>query len=545
MRLQTILVLSGLLGISGQAVAQATGNAKDTVIKGATIEIIQSYKPEVKLAAKPELAPMLPPVDTSRPVFNYEVPQQTLNYTYSSLPLRPLALGRDSVYLPFSNYLKLGAGNLSTFYLDAGIGGLKGENYETAVHLHHLSQSGVQQNQKNALSGIQAEGTYHSNRFAWHGNAEAKRNEYYYYGYNHDTYRFRSDSVQQVFTGFRFGLDLQNEDEGFNNINYHPAISFSFYKDQYDGRENTIGLHLPLSYEVDTALQLQLGLSGIFTQFQNSLQSQTSPVIQFTPGIKWRSGSFSLHALLKPTIGQSGNAYLLPDIQATFNIPNSQFSLLAGWQGNLRQNTYEELSTCNPFMFNTYTMLQTRATEVYGGIQGNVGNHISFSARASWWQYRDLPMFINDTATDLKQFNIVYENEVNALSLQASLRYQVANTFAVGLSGTFFNYYNKTSAHIWHEPAVRIKGDLLVRPIPKLTVTAYLAILNEIYAIAKNNRSVTTGGVIDLGGSIEYSFIPRLSGFLQVNNLLNNPNERWLGYDSFGFNIFGGLRLKF
>jgi hypothetical protein len=30
-----------------------------------------------------------------------------------------------------------------------------------------------------------------------------------------------------------------------------------------------------------------------------------------------------------------------------------------------------------------------------------------------------------------------------------------------------------------------------------------------------------------------------------VTNLLNNKNQRWLGYDSYGINVYGGLRLKF
>ena len=66
------------------AAQQRTGG--DTTLKGTTIEVIQSYKPEVKQLPKPQFTAELPPRDTSRPQFRYEVPQQTLNYTYSALP---------------------------------------------------------------------------------------------------------------------------------------------------------------------------------------------------------------------------------------------------------------------------------------------------------------------------------------------------------------------------------------------------------------------------------------------------------------------------
>src|SRR5882757_9208051 len=92
-------------------VLQAQAQKPDTVIKSNTIEITQSYQPEIKQNPKPVLRPGLPPADTSHPVFTYDVPQQTLFYTYSSTPLRPLALGRDSVGPIYNRYIKIGGGN--------------------------------------------------------------------------------------------------------------------------------------------------------------------------------------------------------------------------------------------------------------------------------------------------------------------------------------------------------------------------------------------------------------------------------------------------
>src|ERR1035438_6671239 len=101
MRLQPLFILM-TLGISFGARAQQPAPGKDTVMKGATIEVLQAYKPQVKQAPKPEWIPQLPPQDTTHPAFNYDdVPQQSLYYTYTSLPLHPLALGKDIRDLPF------------------------------------------------------------------------------------------------------------------------------------------------------------------------------------------------------------------------------------------------------------------------------------------------------------------------------------------------------------------------------------------------------------------------------------------------------------
>src|SRR4051812_22485699 len=112
MHVKYFLVLSFLAGALSAAAQHAPGS--DTVLKGSTIEVIQAYKPQIKQAPKPEWVPQLPPADTSHPSFTYDVPQQTLYYTYSSMPLRPLALGKEAAQLPFPDYVKLGGGNLST-----------------------------------------------------------------------------------------------------------------------------------------------------------------------------------------------------------------------------------------------------------------------------------------------------------------------------------------------------------------------------------------------------------------------------------------------
>jgi len=516
-------------------------SATGDTIKGNTIEIIQSYKPEVKKVPKPEMASSLPPADTTAPVFSYDVPQQTLSYTYSSFPLRPLALGIDSLNVPFANYAKLGGGNLSTLYFDAGIGSLKGEDFETNFQLNHLSQAGDIKHQKSSLSSFNADGVQHRNGTAWHAAVDVKHNQFYYYGYDHETLSFADDSIKQTYTGLRFGIDMQNEYEGIMGLDYHPYLNLSLYNDRHDGAENTFAIGLPVSYRLDTTLQLSLGLSGTFTNYKKPYLTQNNNIVQITPGISYQSGSFSLKAGAYPTFGQE--TYILPNIDTRFKIKGSQFTFLAGWQSQLRQNTFEELSTRNPYMNDRYTVKQTKIDEIYGGIQGNVGTHISFTGRASWLSYNNMPLFINDT-NDAKQFLIVYD-KVNALSLQAAVQYQVATAFAFGFSAAMYNYTPDREAHAWHEPGLVLKTDITVRPTPALNITGYLSILDQMYAYTGSGKSKQLSAVLDLGGSAEYNFTSRLSAFINVSNLLNNKYQRWQGYTAYGMNVYGGLRLKF
>ncbi len=541
MRAKLLYITAALVTISGTAQAQA---GKDTVIKGTTIEVIQSYKPEVKMAPKREYIATPPPADTSRPRFTYETPQQSLFYTYSSLPLRPLALGKDSVILPFANYVKAGFGNLSTVSIDAGFGGLKGANYETGIQLHHLSQKGPIDNQKTASSGILAEGTYHEGKHDWHASLNYDRNQFGYYGYDHNLYEYKQrDSTTQVFNLFRIGIDMQPGKGAYGKIGYHPAISFSSYSDTHDASETTFGVNAPFYYNLDS-IQFELGVSGIFTQYRVSpLIAEDNSVIQINPGMKFSQNGFSGHVYIRPTFGKNSTAYLLPDLKASFKVPNSQFVVYAGYQAQLRRNTYEQLSTYNPYMFNMYNVTQTRTDEIFGGFQTNVGQHINFGARVSWWSYNHLPLFLNDTL-DQRQFYVVHD-KVNAISFQANLRYQVNTTFSIGFNALVNGFTPANEKEAWHEPGVRFNADFILRPIQQLTITGYMGIVNGIKAYNIYDQTVNTRGVFDMGAGVEYNIIPRVSAFIQLNNILNNRYERWLGYDSYGFNIYGGLRVKF
>ena len=69
--------------------------------------------------------------------------------------------------------------------------------------------------------------------------------------------------------------------------------------------------------------------------------------------------------------------------------------------------------------------------------------------------------------------------------------------------------------------------------------------MGGLYARNAAGQPISIDMNTDLGGNIEYLLIPRLAVFLQVNNILNQKYQRWYGYEAYGTNIYGGLRLKF
>jgi outer membrane receptor protein involved in Fe transport len=92
---------------------------------------------------------------------------------------------------------------------------------------------------------------------------------------------------------------------------------------------------------------------------------------------------------------------------------------------------------------------------------------------------------------------------------------------------------------------LRLGGSIEARPVKKLFVNATIDFWDGIYAREVDGAALKLPAFLDIGLSGEYKIIPRLSVFLQLSNILNNKYQRWNQYDSYGFNIIGGLRFMF
>lgn len=547
-RLATSLSLSLSLLLSWQGQAQAQVNKRDTIIPGQTIEIVQSYKPEIAKPVKPVINPGLPRVDTSRPIFQYVVPQQTLSYTYRSVPIRPLALGRQAIASPFQNYVKAGYGNLSSLLLDAGIGSLKTETYESAFHFYHLSQKSSLEFQQASNTALDAQGKYYTNGHALSAKVGLMRNAAALYGYAHDIFEFPKHDVRQVFLGADVKLGLENTDEMEWNLKYKPTLDAGIWGDNRGGIERHIDFDVPFSMELDTMLGFSLGVRGSLTQFKNDSFSTGNNYIAFDPSVQVRMDNANLHLGLSPTWGKNGTAYLLPDLRLNLRLFDNGLTVIGGWKGELLQYTYKQLSLKNPFLYNIFDVEQGRTDRIYAGFESALGQHISFGGTFSWRQWRHMAMFVNDYALseDGKSFTVIRDPKVQALGLDAFIRYQIGSVF--GLSGhvNWNGFYHKEIYDkVFHEPMIRMGGNMYIRPLDALHIGVGLDYWDGIYALRPNGESEKLPGFLDMSASAEYNFIPRLSLFLQLNNILGDHYQRWKQYPTYGFQVIGGLRFKF
>lgn len=547
------IIISGLISLlaSGASAQQKPAAAADTTIKASTIEITQIYRPQVKQAVKETYSPSLPAADHTPANFTYTVPVQSVNYNYKPLPLQALAIGDDTVNTGYRHYIKAGLGNRRTLYLDAGLGNLGAKNFSSNIHLGILSQKGELAYQKQTIAALAAEGLYSKDGFKALMGLEATHNNFFQYGYDEKLYPSKT-AARQTLSGGAFSLRLSKENKA-NGLIPEADVKLSMYTGSNISNENTAGLGLSLTKKLpEDDWMIKGGVEGVSTHLTSATYSANNAYASLRLGAQYDDGKFSFRAYLMPTIAQYKNTFLLHDIEAAFHFDKAQTNIGAGLKGSLTQNTYRQLFLTNPYITHALAAAaQTHSNEIYGFIEKGLGNHITLNGKLSFWRYENLATFVNQPAPDFEKMQVYYVPRVSAIATQLGLRYQVGHTITFGAQFILFNYYNHNyfpanmKRRVWHTPNARLNGDFTWNPIPELSLSAYGAYVGGSYALDSAQNEVKLKAFIDIGFGAEYLAMKKLSFFLNFNNLLNNHYQRWLGYQAYGINIYGGVRLKF
>lgn len=527
--------------------AQNAQRGTDTLIKTQEFNVYQVYVPEVQKKNKDRIIPDVPKFDTINPVYQYEVPEQKLTYTYQAVPIRPLALGLENQQPNFENYVKAGFGNYSSFLLDAGISALQTEKFQSVIHAKHLSQKGGITNRQSSLTELSGVGYYQLDGHDLEGGVQFLRRGTSYYGLNQPVNPYPVlDSVRQVYWGVKGQVAIENSNG--SRFFYKPRVGVSYYADRWKASETGLDISIPLSYRIDSTLKVGIDFNGNFYNYAVNNSATGNHLVSAHPYADISVLNSDLHIGIRPSLGINNKFYLLPDITLGVPLIANTLTLNGGFRGEVIQNTFEQLTSKNPFMHNTYLIQQSRQLKVFGGFDSKLGKHMSFGGSLAWNQWNNLPVFMNDYRypSDGRYFTINYEGKVQGLTFDGYFKYQVNESFGVIGSGAWTSFtYKERMNKIYHEPQLKLSGEVFARPVKGLYLSAKLEYWDRIFYLTETGATERLLPITDLSLQGEYQIIPRLSLFLQLNNILNKQYERFNLYNVYGFNIIGGLRFKF
>lgn len=492
----------------------------------------------------------IPIVDNDPYLIVYNLPELTPSFTYTPVPLKPLSFDQPKNQVSYKNFIKMAVGNVSTFTFESGVSLSEYAEFPLYVHLKHTSSKGSIDFQRSGETQIGLTGSYTLPHYVVDAQLRLDKRKFYYYGYNHQLYDYSNTDIKQTYTNVGLASSIRPLKKNRHDIDYKATIYAGIYADKFQANESNVRFSVPMTKEIDHDLSVGVQVDADVNAYNVSGNLvQTNSMLALKPSLNYLWNDVTFHVGISPTLGKE--FHLLPDITAQYSLNRINSVVSVGWQSNLQLNTFKELTTTNPFIFNYNKVTQTKHQEWFVALKGNARQNFSFSCKTGLALIHNLPLFINDTAGDFKQFNVVYDKQATSFIFDVAMDYVVNKNLFAGARLNLKPVLSLSSQQeAWHYvPAqMDIFGKIKITPSVLLRTDIFLRAGSKV--IEKNpvvntsyTKSLYTGMDMNLGGQ----FILRQDWDLtiDVNNLFNSAYQRWYGYQNYGTNVQVGLLYSF
>jgi hypothetical protein len=544
LHLAILMAIVSLLPIKASA-------QKDTLKKTSKVDINSAYRPVLRNAVKINFSATHVQADTAAPRLKYDIPAQNLFFAFQSIPTVAMALEQDTnLYLGLRNYVKAGYGNLATPYVSAGFSFGDGKKFLANVYADYISSKGKLLYQDYSRLNVKAAGSIFLPSNEVYAVVDVNMQDNFLYGFDTALYKYSKKDVRQQFQDFSGKIGIRNTKTGEFGINYNPNLQVSSFTNVNKLTETSFILTAPVEKQFGEIFTFRLEAKADITAYttKNLLPANVkfnNNVYQVSPALVFSTPRASIHAGITPT-WDNGNFVWLPNVFAEAFIAEKVFAFQAGWVGRVSKNTYRNLSVVNPYLKTGTAQLNTKEIEYYGGIKGTLGKHFNFNAKAGYITYTNLPLFINDTATDGKAFVISNESKINNFRVHGDVSYVNKEKFTVTAGITYNGYVGmKNNAKAWNTLPLEFTSSLRWWAFKQVLLKADFYAFSGSFYLDKGNVAKAFKPGSDLSAGIEFKINNTFSAWMDVNNILNNKYQRWHNYEVYGLNLLGGVRVNF
>ena len=529
-------VVAGFAGMSA--------SAQDSSKK--TIEITSSFKPVLRNAAKINFNATPPSQDTTRPRLVYTIPSQNVIPGLAPVSLKPLALVPDSnAGWRNSNYVKLGYGNLSTPYAEAGITVPLGSS-NLNVLFDHVSSNGKIKYQDYAETN--AKGYLYSplsDKVQLQASFGLSSDRYNQYGYDQTVYNFSKEDVRRNYTTISGEIGIRNPVPTEYGISYNPRLNIDIFSDNFGNNESNARLRVPIEKFIGKTFGFRMGLDADLTRYSPETGSTISNnLFQVPVSLVFRTPNVKVNGGVIPS-WDNGAFKLLPNILIDVPLVGEKWILQGGWLSYFNKGSYQRLAGINPYMAPPTALKNTRMIERYVGFKGTILDHFSYNAKVGYAEFRNVPLFLNDAASG-KSFEITFEESLKAVQLQGEFGFVQAEKFSLAAR---FNYYKfnsqRTEDRAWSLIPLEFSTNLRWNLLKDLWLTSDLFIWDGPLYKTKSGNTGRSPGAVDMNAGLVFKVTRNIFLWTQFNNLFNSKYQRWNQYDNYGFNMLIGGAYRF
>ena len=456
----------------------------------------------------------------------------------------------------YSNYVKLGAGNYSSFFGEGFVGINTLSNLALEGSLRHLSSGIGPVDGKNSAQSdtrLRITGKYLTDAFKLQADLGFDRNAYNFYGYSRE-YAARSDFnpdlIKQRLNTVNFKIGIENANSE-NAIDYSLRTGITSLHDRFNASETDWATNFNASLGLTDNVVALVSADAYVTQRSDASFVDNRNLFRVKPTFKYKSSLLTVTAGIN-AVNQTDQRQNINDTRAfpvvdIDVVPVGNLHFFAGVDGDINRNTLRSLLTENKWLAPQIVLANTvKSLDVYGGSKGALGGGFSYEGKVSYARYRNFSTF-NNTAPDSTKFFVLYDGGVSrVLTISTQLGYTLKDKFRSNLKGDFFRYSLDRLGEAWGRP--RFAGTWTNSYVlnKKLFVTADLYFYEGI-----KNKNFVSGLVYELkpiydaNVKIDYFLGKQVSAFVSLNNIFGQNYQRYLYYQSQGLNFLGGISYSF
>lgn len=556
---------------------------KNESIGTETVNVVKPYSPTISDAFKVKETPSLDDSGNQpKEVIKYSILSVPVASTFTPSKGKAEGVEKAKKERLFNNYATLGVGNYGTLNAELFVNQDLGNNdYVAGIFRHHSSQGGIKDLELNdefydtAINVGYGQNNRDNN---WNVDLGYQNQLYNWYGLPSD---FGSTIPDQ-----RYALvNSINSDHSYNtiwlggnaefteSIFSNLAAKFTHFSDSYSSSENRFYVKPTFTVDImDQAIKTNVIVDHVSGSFKNNyLQDNTEAVkygftnVGIEPSFVIHENDWTLElgagVFYSGDSENSGNKfYLYPKVNASYKLVGDLMIFYTGVDGGLKQNSYADFVTENPFLSPTLNMRPSSTKyNVFAGLKGKLANNVNYNLTGSYLNEKDKALFKANDYTEVitnedyafgNSFGVVYE-DIRTLRFYAELKADFSQNVTFGINGTFNSYNTDNVVEAWNLPKMKLSSTLDVN-----ITKQWYAGLNVFYVgerkdmqansgIAANYAPITLKSYFDANAHVGYKFSERLTFFLKTNNIGNQAYQKWLNYPVQGFQVLGGANYKF
>ena len=522
------------------------GQAQDNPTE--EIEVLKPYQPILADAYKLRISPTQPTKEDISLDYEYTVPAQLKTVSYLPPDLKPVSYTdqKDLEKIYKLGYLKMGFGNYMTPLVHAGIN-YKKDKLSTGLYASYISS-------KNAKLEFQQYTDWNVNAFAKYElqqemisvDAGFKRNDYNYYGYDHELFTKDKKDVAIHYNTLSAKLQLNNSKRNKAQISHHLSVPFytfsSLQSAQKTPSETGIGteLYIAKTFKAKHVLSLE----GYFhhSTFKSNTTFAAGPMFTFYRP----KGSLYLGCKLGSA---NGELQVLPYTYGEQFLISNKLIFFSGYKVDIVHNNLASMTSQNPWLALPYTDSMTTAFPMKNpitkyaqfGIKGNLFSHLDYKINAGQHTIINQLLFENDSM-DLSKFKTIYTKN-NIFDLELGLNYNHENKFQVGMNSHFYTYKPDSISKAWHLPSLTTELKWTYKYNEKIEFGNQILVASG--AKAYDTAIVNLKTAFDINLFFNYRHNDQFMFFVQGNNLANQKYSLWYKYPVLGLNFVAGVKYSF